>query len=67
MKYRGTVMEKKYQSELLGAIHETAAGLHKIGVIDINEMREYDEDCLIQKSKPVNKTENPQKANLVTA
>ncbi|MDR3333378.1 MAG: hypothetical protein LBT13_00605 [Treponema sp.] len=34
-------MNRKYQSELLGAIHETAAGLHKIGVITDVELREY--------------------------
>ncbi|MCL2381248.1 MAG: hypothetical protein FWC64_06605 [Treponema sp.] len=44
-------MNGKYQSELLGAVHETAVGLHKIGVIDDNEMREYDRDCLAQESR----------------
>ena len=39
-------MKKKYQSELLGAIHETAVGLYKIGVINDKEMREYNKDCL---------------------
>ena len=46
-------MEDKYQSELLGAIHETAAGLHKIGVIDDGEMMEYDRDCLARTCEPV--------------
>jgi DNA-binding transcriptional regulator YiaG len=40
-------MIKNYHSELLGAIHETALGLYKIGVIDAETMREYDEDCLV--------------------
>jgi len=44
-------MKDNYQSELLGAIHETAEGLYKIGVIDDKEMREYDKDCLTQSSK----------------
>ena len=60
-------MKVKYQSELLGAIHETAAGLHKIGVIDEKEMREYDEDCLAQKSNSINKTDNPKKTKRATA
>jgi DNA-binding transcriptional regulator YiaG len=60
-------MKEKYQSELLGAIHETASGLHKIGVIDDNEMQEYDEDCLVQKPNPVRKSDNPKKPELVTA
>ena len=60
-------MREKYQSELLGAIHETAAGLHKIGVIDDKEMREYDEDCLVQKPKTTNEAEKPIKIEHVTA
>ena len=44
-------MKDNYQSELLGAIHETAEGLYKIGVIDDKEMREYDKDCLTQSSQ----------------
>jgi putative transcriptional regulator len=52
-------MKEKYQSELLGAIHETAVGLHKIGVINSEEMREYDQDCLAQMPKPALKAEQP--------
>jgi len=52
-------VEDKYQSELLGAIHETAAGLHKIGAIDDDEMMEYDRDCLAQASVPVFAAERP--------
>ena len=54
-------MKGEYQSELLGAIHETAVGLHKIGVIDDKEMKEYDDDCLAQKPKAINKTDSPAK------
>jgi len=39
---------KKYQSEMLKVIHQDAEGLHRLGIISDNEMREYDEDCLIQ-------------------
>ena len=45
-------MKNKYQSELLASLHETAAGLHKIGVIDDKEMYEYDQDCLVSSPKP---------------
>jgi DNA-binding transcriptional regulator YiaG len=54
-------MKEKYQTELLGALHETAVGLHKIGVINNDEMREYDKDCLVQTPKPAHKTEQPAK------
>jgi DNA-binding transcriptional regulator YiaG len=50
-------MKRKYQSELLGAIHETAAGLHKIGVITDAELREYDVDCLLPAPQPRANTE----------
>jgi hypothetical protein len=29
-------------SHLAGAIHETAAGLHRIGLLDKEKMREFD-------------------------
>jgi DNA-binding transcriptional regulator YiaG len=50
-------MNKKYQSELLGAIHETAVGLHKIGAITDAELREYDTDCLLPASRRGQNTE----------
>lgn len=37
---------KTYKSEAMAAIHETAAGMHKAGVIDKQTMREFDEVCL---------------------
>jgi DNA-binding transcriptional regulator YiaG len=52
-------MKEKYQTELLGALHETAVGLHKIGVINNDEMREYDKDCLVQSPKAARKAEQP--------
>jgi len=60
-------MKGKYQSELLEAIHETAAGLHKIGVIDDKEMNEYNDDCLVQKTQSLPKIEKSKKAKRVTA
>jgi len=37
---------KEYRSEAAAAIHETAAGLFEIGIIDKQTMREFDESCL---------------------
>jgi putative transcriptional regulator len=39
-------MAKKYQSRIAEAVHETAAGLHRIGAIDKTTMREFDVMCL---------------------
>ncbi len=37
---------KTYQDEIMAAIHETASGLHDLGVVDKRTMREFDELCL---------------------
>lgn len=37
---------RKPQSAILAAVHETASGLHKAGVIDQISMREFDHLCL---------------------
>ncbi len=39
-------MTKKYQSDALDALHETARGLHRIGLIDAKTMRDFDASCL---------------------
>jgi putative transcriptional regulator len=40
-------MKRKQQvSRLLGAVHETAQDLHKLGFIDKRSMREYDVLCV---------------------
>jgi DNA-binding transcriptional regulator YiaG len=49
-------MKNKYKSELLESLHETAAGLHNIGVISGKEMCKYDRDCLV--SAPKTSSEN---------
>lgn len=36
----------KAQSPILGAVHETAAGFHRLGFIDKRKMQEYDALCL---------------------
>ena len=39
-------MTKQYRSEALGALHETAHGLHRLGLVDTKTMREFDASCL---------------------
>lgn len=39
-------MVSKFQSDALGALHETARGLHEIGLIDTKTMRDFDASCL---------------------
>ena len=36
----------KYRSRMSAAIHETAFGLHRVGLIDKATMREFDASCL---------------------
>jgi DNA-binding transcriptional regulator YiaG len=40
-------MKDNYKSEQLGVLHETGVALYEIGAITADEMREYDEDCLV--------------------
>ncbi|OGT78254.1 MAG: transcriptional regulator [Gammaproteobacteria bacterium RIFCSPLOWO2_02_FULL_56_15] len=37
---------KKYRSEVLGAIHETASDLYEAGVMNKQTLRKFDELCL---------------------
>jgi len=39
-------MKKKYRTNALAAAHETAAGLHRIGLVDAKTMRDFDVSCL---------------------
>jgi putative transcriptional regulator len=39
-------MSKKYRSEALAAVHETMEALHKVGAIDKQTMRRFDNACL---------------------
>jgi putative transcriptional regulator len=36
----------KYRSEIAEAMHETMRGLHRLGVVDKQTMREFDVRCL---------------------
>ena len=39
-------MTKKYRTDALAAAHKTAAGLHRIGLMDAKTMRDFDASCL---------------------
>ena len=38
--------KRKFRSEIAGAMHETVRGMHKLGVVDKQTMREFDVRCL---------------------
>jgi DNA-binding transcriptional regulator YiaG len=50
-------MARKYQSELLGVLHQDALADYQLGIISDEEMREYDEDCLVSEPKIPRKTQ----------
>ena len=39
-------MRKKYRSKAMAAIHETMSALHKVGAVDKQTMRHFDDACL---------------------
>jgi DNA-binding transcriptional regulator YiaG len=43
-------MKRKYQSEILGVVHQDAEAMYAVGAISEVEMKEYDEDCLVSES-----------------
>jgi len=45
-------MEKKYYSEALMAVHESARDLYEIGAISEDEMKEFDEGCFVNEPVP---------------
>jgi putative transcriptional regulator len=46
MNKKKSSMAARHRSGLAGAIHETAAGLYRIGLMDKATMREFDASCL---------------------
>ena len=52
---------RKYQSEILEVIHQEAEWMHRTGVINDKEMREFDKDCLAQEPKSTPKVVAPAK------
>ena len=59
-------MEKRYGSEALMVSHQSAQDLFELGVITADEMKKYDEMCLIQEPEPAHETEKPLKTEQVT-
>jgi DNA-binding transcriptional regulator YiaG len=53
-------MDNKNMNEFFGSLHETAVGLHKIGVISDAEMREYDRNCLDREREAISWAETIQ-------
>lgn len=39
-------MGKKYRSDAMAAVHETMEALHRVGAINKQTMREFDDACL---------------------
>ena len=60
-------MKKKYQSEALMVCHQSAQDLFELGIINAEEMKEYDEECLVQNEKKVKVSEKSPKMVHVTA
>ncbi len=44
-------MKKTYKSDAMAALHRTAEGLHRVGILDKMTMRELDESCLMPVEK----------------
>jgi hypothetical protein len=57
-KFRRIAVDNKNVSEFLGSLHETAVGLHKIGVISDAEMHEYDRNCLDREDESILAAQN---------
>jgi len=59
-------MEKRYGNEALKVSHQSAQDLFELGVIGVDEMRKYDEMCLIQEPETAKEAEKPIKIEQVT-
>jgi putative transcriptional regulator len=62
-------MTRKPKSEIAEAVHETARGLYRVGLIDRVTMREYDSLCLqpIEPLEPENIKQIRENANVSQA
>ena len=47
-------MQKEYKSEALMVCHQSAQDLFELGIIDADEMQEFDEGCLVQEGEAIN-------------
>jgi len=45
-------VSKKFRSDAMAAVHEAMAALHKVGVIDKQTMRRFDDACLTPTQPP---------------
>jgi len=59
-------MDRKYESEALMVSHQSTESLFRLGVIDADEMREFDEMCLAQETE-TDEAEKPMAMEPVTA
>ena len=50
-------MKQKYQSELLGVLHQAALADYQLGIISDAEMKEFDKDCLVPEPKAPKKAQ----------
>jgi len=68
----GLKMEKdmewkgKYKSEMLMVCHMDAKAIHDVGAISDKEMREYNQDCLVQESETSCAAKNSSKYTAVS-
>ncbi|MDR2597873.1 MAG: hypothetical protein LBC76_11215 [Treponema sp.] len=60
-------MGKKYYSEALEAVHQSAKDLLEIGAISEKEMKEFDESCFVNETDKEFETEKNFEAEHVTA
>ena len=60
-------MNKKYRSELSMVNHQSAEYLFSVGIIDADEMKEFDESCLVEEGETANAFEEPPETAPVTA
>jgi putative transcriptional regulator len=60
-------MGKKYYSEALEAVHQSAEDLYKIGAISENEMKEFDEGCFVNEPEKEYDSPEPFEEKCVTA
>jgi len=56
-------MKKNYESKALKVCHQSAQNLFKLGVIDENEMKNFDNDCISPTPKKLIKSTGRVKQN----
>jgi DNA-binding transcriptional regulator YiaG len=60
-------MKKEYASEALMVCHQSAESLLRMGIIDTDEMKEFDEGCLVKEPEPAYEAEKAVVMEHVTA